>query len=216
MSLRKGDSDSSSAPRTRLTTIQSTDDIERAPSNMENDQSISKALHHSASVMTNSDDDEEHDGANNSETKQPVYTQQYVRRKSRPTFTSALHDNHDLRRMACNVISSADSEDKTAAEMESDPMSLNLLPSKSFKSHSQIATLSSLPDCDDSSRRRLESEDDKTTNRRRVSDHEMEKVFGVAELAENLRMNYPSQFDANEEEDETTIERSAIIQMGWS
>jgi hypothetical protein len=191
---------SSPARRTRLTTIESTDDIEHRDSDDESDEIVNKSESQKEAVVHNP-----------------------KRRKSRPSFTSALHDNHDLRRMACNNIASSDSEDKTA-EMESDPLANYLAPKRDKDHHHRlrVSVSPALPDCKESdednttARKRTisESEEDRTTNRRRMSDNEMEKVFGVAELAQKLRKNYASEMNLNTE-DETTIERHKV-RMNWS
>jgi hypothetical protein len=144
------------------------------------------------------------------------------RRKPRPYFSSVLHDNHELRRMTCqamaSVVSAASTPETTLPKSEYDGYANTTTSSSVFPRAGNM--LSPLPAMDEKEdevpslqRRVSESSEERTTARtRRISDNEMEKVFGVAELAQNLRKKYAAELESNVEE--ASIERDGI-RMSW-
>ena len=99
-------------------------------------------------------------------------TKSKIKKKSRkrcprPSFSSVLHDNHELRRITCKAISSAtNSSDKV--DMEADE-SKDEGKSKSSVDMRRSSTLCPLPVIFD----HKDSDDDRTTSHRRISDGEV-------------------------------------------
>jgi hypothetical protein len=103
-----------------------------------------------------------------------------ARRKQRPSFSSSLHDNHELRRMTCDAIAAVNSEEEKMEDTEENNIDDDSTEDGVAGSGKRRgSTLSSLPVIMDgresatTSRRVEGGVENDTTSRRRISDGEV-------------------------------------------